>query len=202
MSTSGCAMAIDGLHRAAAAAAAAAVDDASLLASQSSCSIAMRLVGMPQGTFAECVATGMSLSRQRCVAHVWPALCVQQGAVLAHVMCPVSYNASDMCRAAYRGHASYMYSPKGFMQAAFKFPNTQCCCCCCAAGCHFSAGRPSFVCDGVTCGCPKGCPSTYLKTFQDVSGAVTLTCDATGQDCSIVVSMQTTSYHQQQHTSI
>jgi hypothetical protein len=41
-----------------AAAAAASVNDASLLASQSSCSIAMRLVGMPQGTFAECVATG------------------------------------------------------------------------------------------------------------------------------------------------
>jgi hypothetical protein len=44
---------------AAAAVVAAAVDDASLLASQASCSIAMRLVGMPQGTFAECVATGV-----------------------------------------------------------------------------------------------------------------------------------------------
>ncbi|WIA44169.1 hypothetical protein OEZ86_010500 [Tetradesmus obliquus] len=88
-----------------------AVDDASLMASQSSCAIAMRLVGMPQGTFAECVATG----------------------------------------------------------------------------CHFSAGRPSFVCDGVACSCPKGCPASYLKTFTDVSGAVTLTCDATGQDCSIVL---------------
>jgi hypothetical protein len=50
-------MAADVLYPAAAAVA-AAVDDASLLASQSSCSIAMRLVGMPQGTFAECVATG------------------------------------------------------------------------------------------------------------------------------------------------
>uniref|UniRef100_A0A383V3X3 ABC transporter domain-containing protein n=1 Tax=Tetradesmus obliquus TaxID=3088 RepID=A0A383V3X3_TETOB len=88
-----------------------AVDDASLMSSQSSCAIAMRLVGMPQGTFAECVATG----------------------------------------------------------------------------CHFSAGRPSFVCDGVACSCPKGCPASYLKTFTDVSGAVTLTCDATGQDCSIVL---------------
>jgi hypothetical protein len=71
------------------------------------------------------------------------------------------------------------------MQDAVKYLNIRAAA---AAGCHFSAGRPSFVCDGVTCGCPKGCPSTYLKTFQDVSGAVTLTCDATGQDCSIVVS--------------
>jgi hypothetical protein len=28
-----------------------------------------------------------------------------------------------------------------------------------AAGCHVSAGQPSFVCDGVACNCPPKDPS-------------------------------------------
>ncbi|KAF8061171.1 ABCG2 [Scenedesmus sp. PABB004] len=58
---------------------------------------------------------------------------------------------------------------------------------CTATGCHFAAGSPSFRCDGVACDCPDGCPSTYLKTFRGVSGAVTLDCDVMGQDCHIVI---------------
>lgn len=56
------------------------------------------------------------------------------------------------------------------------------------AGCQFAAGQPSFRCESVVCDCPSGCPPMYLKTFKDVSGAVTLDCDATGTSCSLVVS--------------
>jgi ABC-type multidrug transport system ATPase subunit len=54
---------------------------------------------------------------------------------------------------------------------------------CRATGCHFAAGRSSWVCDSVSCGCPNGCVADgqdFQSTFAGISGKATLDCEADG----------------------
>jgi ABC-type multidrug transport system ATPase subunit len=54
---------------------------------------------------------------------------------------------------------------------------------CRATGCHFAAGRSSWVCDSVSCGCPDGCTADgqdFRATFEGISGKATLDCEADG----------------------